>query len=522
MVEVYLCNIVDKFKDDFDAAKQNKKWGVLGKPTYQKKRDQVDKGDILILENKTYGAIIGKVTNPRIYETSRIWPSTKITNEVYPYRVQFDIIDEYPESDINDILIKCLKDKSGKEYGSLQALGKALQGVNGQFRKLNQDEYCCIFKRMEDKRGGNLLQKLAGNGIKCNNQIPIEVNDHHSETGQNTKEPEVVLDSKQKLPKNIILHGPVGTGKTFISNIIAQGIIKNSIQNISEIEDIINSEQNNSTNILPDNNIKRVTFHKSYSYEDFIAGIKAVSENGNISYRIEDGIFKEFCDIASKNSDQNYVFIIDEINRGDISRIFGELITLIEEDKRGISINLPFKREGKAIDFSVPRNLYIIGTMNDSDRNIALIDVALRRRFTFFRVGFNENLLSQWLKVLGDEYSNKIKEFVKYLNEEIKTRMGEDYEIGHAFFAPIIKMKDVNEAQDEVYIIFKYRIFPLLEEYFYSDREILTEFLKEFYEYDSSRKNENDRIPVIKAKEFKNFDGLLSLINETLKNREQI
>ena len=337
-----------------------------------------------------------------------------------------------------------------------------------------------------------------------------------------TTEQKKDLDSKQKLPKNIILHGPVGTGKTFISNIIAQGIIENSIQNISEIEVIIKSEHNNSTDIDPKyrDKIKWVTFHKSYSYEDFIAGIKAVSENGNISYRIEDGIFKEFCDLASKNPDQNYVFIIDEINRGDISRIFGELITLIEEDKRGISINLPFKREGKAIDFSVPDNLYIIGTMNDSDRNIALIDVALRRRFTFFRVGFNENLLSQWLKVLGDEYSNKIKEFVKYLNEEIKTRMGEDYEIGHAFFAPIIKMKDVNEAQDEVYIIFKYRIFPLLEEYFYSDREILIEFLKEFYEYDSSRKNENDRIPVIKAKEFKNFDELMSLIKNTLENRQ--
>jgi len=155
--------------------------------------------------------------------------------------------------------------------------------------------------------------------------------------------------------------------------------------------------------------------------------------------------------------------------------------------------------------------------MNDSDRNIALIDVALRRRFTFFRIGFNENLLSQWLNGLGDESSNKIKNFVKYLNDEIKTRMGEDYEIGHAFFAPI-KGKDGKEAQDEFYTIFKYRIFPLLEEYFHSDREILTEFLKEFYESDSSRKNENDRIPIIKAKEFKNFEELMSLIEKTLEN----
>ncbi|MFP3300266.1 MAG: hypothetical protein RXN92_04225, partial [Thermoplasmatales archaeon] len=125
-----------------------------------------------------------------------------------------------------------------------------------------------------------------------------------------------------------------------------------------------------------------------------------------------------------------------------------------------------------------------------------------------------------WLNVLGDESPNKIKEFVKYLNEEIKTRMGEDYEIGHAFFAPIIKMKDVNEARNEVYVIFKYRIFPLLEEYFHSNREILAEFLEEFYEYDSSRKNENDRIPVIKAKEFRNFEELMNLINKTLEKRE--
>lgn len=508
MADVYLCNVADKFKDDYNIAKNNKVWGVKNDLTNKNKRDLVKIGDILILENITYGAIIGKITELKDDHTS-LWPLRD--NEVYPYRVKFDIIYDYEESDINNILIDCLRDKHGAKYISPKALGRALKGVNGQFRKLSQEEYCCIFEQMKNKRGGNLLQILAENGIiKCNNQTTFAVKDKSSITEQK-EDP----DSKQKLPKNIILHGPVGTGKTFISNIIAQRIIENNIPDIWEIENIINSKQNNSTDINSDK-IKKVTFHKSYSYEDFIAGIKAVSENGNISYRIEDGIFKEFCDIASKNSGQNYVFIIDEINRGDISRIFGELITLIEEDKRNISINLPFKREGKAIDFSVPPNLYIIGTMNDSDRNIALIDVALRRRFTFFRIGFNENLLSQWLKGLGDESSDKIKEFVKYLNEEIKTRMGEDYEIGHAFFAPI-KGKDDKEAQDEVYTIFKYRIFPLLEEYFHSDREILTEFLKEFYESDSSGKNENDRIPVIKAQEFKDFEVLKSLIEKTLK-----
>jgi len=317
---------------------------------------------------------------------------------------------------------------------------------------------------------------------------------------------------------NIILHGPVGTGKTYISNVLAQKIVDNEISTINDIEDTIKHPISNKdpSDEKYKKTIKRITFHKSYSYEDFIAGIKAVGENGTISYRVEDGIFKEFCDEAKNHLGQNYVFIIDEINRGDISRIFGELITLIEEDKRDKPINLPFKRDGEALNFLVPRNLYIIGTMNDSDRNIALIDVALRRRFTFFRIGFNEDPLAEWLNGLGDE-SSKVKEFVKYLNDEIKTRMGEDYEIGHAFFAPL-KGKDGKEAQDEVYTIFKYKIFPLLEEYFHSDREIITEFLKEFYESDSSGKNENDRIPVIKAKEFKDFKELNSLIEETLKN----
>jgi len=509
MADVYLCNAANEFKDDYIIAKNNKVWGVKNDLTNKNKRDLVKIDDILILENKTYGAIIGKITELKDDYTP-LWPSRD--DEVYPYRVKFDIIYDYDKSDINHILFNCLRDTYGSKYKSPKAVGNAFRGPNGQFRKLRQGEYCCIFEQMTNKRGEKPLQKLAENGIIiCDNQTTSAVIDKPS-----TTEPKEDHNSKQKIPKNIILHGPVGTGKTFISDIIAQRIIENSIPDIRGIENIINSNQDKITDKYPDK-IRKVTFHKSYSYEDFIAGIKAISENGNISYQVEDGIFKEFCDKAAKDSKQNYVFIIDEINRGDISRIFGELITLIEEDKRGKKIKLPLKKDKQTLDFSVPDNLYIIGTMNDSDRNIALIDVALRRRFTFFRIGFNEYLLSQWLNGLGDESKNKIMKFVKYLNHEIKTRMGEDYEIGHAFFAPLDGISG-DDAKNEVYTIFKYRIFPLLEEYFHSDREILTEFLKEFYESDSSRKNENDRIPIIKAKEFKDFNGLMSLIEKTLEN----
>lgn len=128
-------------------------------------------------------------------------------------------------------------------------------------------------------------------------------------------------------------------------------------------------------------NLKRpsaaITFHQSYGYEDFIEGIKPTVTNGNISYEVASGVFKKFCEAAMMNPASNFVFIIDEINRGNISKIFGELITLIEEEKREeFSATLPCSQE----EFTVPKNIYIIGTMNTADRSIALMDTALRRR----------------------------------------------------------------------------------------------------------------------------------------------
>ena len=126
-----------------------------------------------------------------------------------------------------------------------------------------------------------------------------------------------------------------------------------------------------------------MTFHQSYGYEDFIEGIKPTITNGNISYEVASGVFKKFCEAACIRPTENFVFIIDEINRGNISKIFGELITLIEDDKREeISVTLPYSQE----EFTVPRNVYIIGTMNTADRSIALIDTALRRRFGFIEM----------------------------------------------------------------------------------------------------------------------------------------
>jgi 5-methylcytosine-specific restriction protein B len=190
--------------------------------------------------------------------------------------------------------------------------------------------------------------------------------------------------------------------------------------------------------------IEFITFHQSYSYEDFIEGFRP-TEDGNI--KLEDGIFKILAQKALDNKEQNYYIVIDEINRGNISKIFGELITLIEEDKRDLyAVTLPYSKE----KFIVPSNLYIIATMNSTDKSIATIDIALRRRFTFLKMQPNTHL------VVNEE----AKRLMLYLNEYIEKRLGKDFLLGHSYF--------MGENLDLEFIK-EYKIRPLLEEYFYSD-----------------------------------------------------
>ncbi|MGC8701283.1 MAG: hypothetical protein ACP5R3_06730, partial [Thermoplasmata archaeon] len=149
MTKVYLCNVPHKFRVDYGIAIENNKWGVKNSIDYKNKRDLVSVNDILILENKYKGAIIGKITDKIDEPNNIIWPVRD--GEVYPYRVKFDILYIYKNNDINAILIKCLKDSSGLNYKNLQALGMSLRGPAGQFRNLEYDEYCCIFKEMQSK-----------------------------------------------------------------------------------------------------------------------------------------------------------------------------------------------------------------------------------------------------------------------------------------------------------------------------------------------------------------------------------
>lgn len=260
-----------------------------------------------------------------------------------------------------------------------------------------------------------------------------------------------------KTKKNIILQGAPGVGKTYSTAAVALVTIGVDISNLSRDKIMIEYEK-----LRKASRIAFVTFHQSFDYEDFIEGLKPEVVNGSISYKIEDGIFKTICnnarDVINKT---NFVLIIDEINRGSISKIFGELITLIESDKRDgpenrITVQLPYSKK----DFSVPSNLYIIGTMNTTDRSVGGIDYAVRRRFAFYTIPSQWSVVDSFYGVNEDEKQQAKNLFnaVKRFLQKTKVDMDiEDLMVGHSYFM----------AKDgELPLKWEYEIYPLLNEYF--------------------------------------------------------
>ncbi len=346
---------------------------------------------------------------------------------------------------------------------------------------------CQIFQRLPFE----LIPEQLINGLdkKLNEEIDDVESSRDDERGDETMNVNYNI--------NTILYGPPGTGKTYHTVEMAYDITKPEI----EIDDNAPYKSKHDWFI---NEIKKeksrvafVTFHQSYSYEEFIEGIRpvikeddannsssentdaqaqaaAASENSvtnnnsdkegkDVGYILNEGVFKAFCGKAAKDPNNNYVFIIDEINRGNISKIFGELITLIEKTKREgadeeMSVTLPYTKK----QFSVPQNVYIIGTMNTADRSIAMIDTALRRRFHFEEMMPKPELLKD-ITVDGVN----IKDLLEKINKRIVYLYDREHQIGHSFFMELKNGDSIDKLKD----VFQYNIIPLLQEYFYEDYE---------------------------------------------------
>lgn len=281
----------------------------------------------------------------------------------------------------------------------------------------------------------------------------------------------------KEFDKNLILYGPPGTGKTYNSVIYAVAICDG--KPLDELTDYA-AVMSRYNELKKAGRISFTTFHQSYGYEEFIEGIKPIIDENkqDIGYTIEPGVFKEFCDNAKsitrtstgiestviEENTEPYVFIIDEINRGNISKIFGELITLIESTKRAgmpeaASAILPYSGD----EFSVPSNVYILGTMNTADRSIALMDTALRRRFQFVEMMPDSDVLR---KIHADKVEDlDVAAMLDKINERIEYLYDREHTIGHAFFTDL---KD-DATLEKLQSIFEKSVIPLLQEYFYED-----------------------------------------------------
>lgn len=289
-------------------------------------------------------------------------------------------------------------------------------------------------------------------------------------------EPEYGLPRSLSHPLNLILYGPPGTGKTYRTVDHALAIIED--RPLSELVlEGRSARRRRFEEYQQSGRISFVTFHPSYAYEDFVEGIRPTARDGHLDYRIEDGVFKAICARAREDFGaatatggdgpkqpepaRRYVLIIDEINRGNIPSIFGELISLLETDKRAgaaeaLTSVLPYSKTA----FSVPPNLYLVGTMNSTDRSIAQMDMALRRRFAFRELRPRPELLDGREKPMTAGID--LPSILTVINQRIALLLGRDFQVGHAYFLRIRHLDDLKKLFDR-------QLIPLLQEYFYDD-----------------------------------------------------
>lgn len=354
-----------------------------------------------------------------------------------------EVVDKTDGKELNIKLTKTLASPielaDFKDHPELQAM-EFFKGNQGSFFKLTKTEYEALMDLISETNQDDVKEGLP-------KYTDAEFLHEVFTTADTLEEMKHLLRRK----KNIILQGAPGVGKTFSAKRLAYAMM---------------GEKN-------DGNIALVQFHQNYSYEDFIMGYKP--EGGD--FVLKEGVFFRFCRKALSDPEHDYFFIIDEINRGNMSKIFGELLMLIEKDYRGTYATLPYREER----FTVPKNVYLIGMMNTADRSLAMIDYALRRRFSFVEMkpGFDSEGFRVYQQKLNLELFDRVVELIKQLNDAIcdDDTLGSGFQIGHSYLCGIMP-EECNEALLKE--IVKYDIRPTLSEYWFDDTDKAEDWAKKF------------------------------------------
>lgn len=324
-----------------------------------------------------------------------------------------------------------------KEIAELRNM-EFLVNPNGSFFKLTCAEY-------------EIIIDLIRESNKLPDVVPLEKyskSDFLNEVFMDEKDYDR-LSHQLKVKKNVILQGAPGVGKTFSAKRLAYSVM----------------------GVKDDSRICFIQFHQNYSYEDFIMGYRPVEDK----FILRKGIFYDFCTLAKNNRDKDYFFIIDEINRGNLSKIFGELLMLIEKDYRGEKNKMTLAYTGEK--FYVPENLYIIGMMNTADRSLAMIDYALRRRFSFFNIkpGFETEGFKKKCSLVTNPKLEKLVRKIIELNKKIieDDSLGSGFEIGHSY---LCFKNPVDVTDDFLRGVVEYDIIPMLEEYWFDNKNKVNEW----------------------------------------------
>lgn len=329
--------------------------------------------------------------------------------------------------------------------------GEIIQAQNYQLADIIAAAKLSPSYKEELRKGIKIYESILNNEFGIH--FPLEEESDKVETTTLRVLPAIPPRQRTRFPLNTILYGAPGTGKTFSTAQYALAIAENKPFATIAGEDRA-SVMARYNELVSSGRIVFTTFHQNYGYEDFVQGIRPDTQSGNMAFKTVDGVFKAIADEAILHPELDYIIIIDEINRANISKVFGELITLIEDDKRWGEINAIDATLPSGEKFAVPNNLYIIGTMNSADKSISLIDTALRRRFDFVEYEPKSNLI-----VDAD-----LRNILVKLNEGISSELGStDLLIGHSYFMH----KTINDLCD----IMNRHIIPLLYEYFFDNQK---------------------------------------------------